>query len=151
MDGARFDALTRRLLIVGAAGGVIAPLLGADAVAARKCKKGHKPCGKRCCPRGQRCENDVCVRTCANPGTCDSGSKTPACGGYLPLACACRDTPSGGSACYQPPGIIFQCTDTDPLPCDASTPCPAGQVCVSACCTSAQPFRCFDPCSGPFA
>ncbi|HET7095627.1 MAG TPA: hypothetical protein VFI22_19200 [Thermomicrobiales bacterium] len=150
MDGARFDALTRRLLIAGAAGGVIAPFLSSDVVAAKKCKKGRKRCGKRCCPRGQRCESDVCVRACANPGTCDLDSKTPACGGYLPNACACRQTPSGGSACIQPSEIFFQCTDTDPLPCDASTPCPTGQVCASACCDKPLPFRCFDPCAGPF-
>lgn len=148
MDGARFDALTRRLLIAGAAGGVIAPLLSADAAAAKKCKKGRKRCGSRCCPRGQGCENDVCVRTCANARSCAVGPPFAACGGFIPDACACSETPSGASACIQ---TKFQIGICDTLvPCNASTPCPAGQVCAAACCGTADEFRCFDPCAGPF-
>jgi hypothetical protein len=82
---------------------VIAPLFGADAAAAKKCKKGQKPCGKRCCPRGQRCENDICVRTCAQPGTCDSGSKPPPAAATCPTpAAAGRRRPTDRRASRRP-------------------------------------------------
>lgn len=149
MDGSRFDALTRRLLVAGAAGGALAALLDAEPAAAKRCKRGRTRCAGRCCPRGYRCEGGRCIRACPFPGDC-AGARYLACGGFFPTPCACARTLSGGSACVQIESILGTCTATDPQPCDAATPCPAGELCVAACCTTPARFRCFAPCPGPF-
>jgi hypothetical protein len=148
MDAARFNCLTRRLVLGGFAAGALGRLLGRDAARAlsrrRRCRKKKRTfCAGRCCPKKQRCMNRQCVLTCAALLRCDPPGGAGNCS--ADVDCFCTRTPSGRAACGKVGSGPVTCNNL--AACDQDTPCPRGKICATCACSQGQPdFRCLTPC-----
>lgn len=148
MDAARFDRLTRRLVVGGFAAGALGRLPSRDAARAlskrKRCrKKKRRFCAGRCCPRRQRCVNQQCVLTCGAPLRCDPPGGAGDCS--TDADCFCTSTRTGRAACGKVGSGLVTCNNL--AACDKDTPCPAGKICASCTCAQGQPvFRCLTPC-----
>lgn len=150
MDDRRFDLLTRRLVVGGAAGS-LAALLGRSGARARRTSKRKRCrekkrdfCVNRCCPRGQNCTNQFCVDACPSPFQCPPrGPALTECG---PGGnCFCGKTKNGKAACVDVP---FPTNCNTLQDCGDGTPCPAGEVCFTCSCNAGTTpnFHCAPPC-----
>lgn len=141
MDAARFDALlrsltdeapSRRTLMRALAGGLVATgLVGAPAVAAKKCKAGRKRCGKKCVDLNtNRKHCGACKNACFVDIACVAGQ------------CQCRDLGAdcevGGQCCSGRCSTVVvstcrkaNCVETGL--CAVDTDC-CGGFCVNGCC-----------------
>lgn len=170
MDHQRFDSLlrdayrsigstgTRRGLLTAMA--ALAFPLGAPAEKKKKkCKKGKKKCGRKCCLPNQGCRN----------GKCQCGPKEDACGAVCcPSSQACVNGTCGcpeaaceaavdptddvNEACFcaEAVGGQFHCfadlfCGTPPQTCSATAECEAGEICNLVSCQAVS--RCSPVCS----
>ena len=151
MDDRRFDRLTRRLTVIGAAASMAALVRPQRTGAARKSKrkrcreKKRDFCLNRCCPRGKNCANEICVDACPRPFQCPpAGPAQTECGPGD--NCFCGKTRNGKAACV---GISFPTLCNSLQACGDGTPCPAGEVCFTCSCEDSGTtpnFRCGPPC-----
>jgi hypothetical protein len=156
MEAEHFDSLTRLLvapsrrrllaLLVGS------PLAGTVAVwpwqeTAARCRKRRRcpqPIG--CCPPGTRCLRGACFSrsicpdkaNCADSIHCNNGSDV----------CFCAVTKEDRPVCYREYPFC-----SDPIPCNKSSDCNPGRVCIkvaSFCCTpTLATGTCVEPCPEP--
>lgn len=122
MDPRLFDTLIRSLMAARSRRGALAALLGGTLglpglldTAARKGKRKKKkkkkqkpkcsrPCGERCCRKGDRCADPATGTCVTGRGTCAAGANSCDAGGIecnpnSPITCFCNQTMEGETAC----------------------------------------------------
>jgi hypothetical protein len=156
MEAEHFDSLTRlfvtpsrrRLLalLVGS------PLAGAVAVwpwretaaGCRRRRRCPQPIG--CCPQGTRCLHGVCFTRsiCPDKANCTNAPQCHSAGDV----CFCGVTKEGRPVCYREYPFC-----SVPIPCNKSSNCDPGLVCLkvkSECCTPPLTTgTCVEPCPSP--
>jgi hypothetical protein len=157
MEAEHFDSLTRKLaapsrrrllaLLVGS------PLAGTVAVwpwqeTAARCRKPRRcpqPIG--CCPRGTRCLHGACFSRSICPDKANCADSIQCHSSQLNV-CFCGVTKEGRPICY----LEYTICEA-PIPCNKSSDCDPGRVCLRVaptCCFSGTVTgTCVEPCSSP--